>query len=169
MWLLLLPPILYVTAVLETSLGDVIRVGHVTPDLLALLAVLWVLLSSGRWAFLAAGLIGLFGDLIAPGRPGPGMASFLLVGYALTRLREKFKPDHLVWQVPTVCVAVTVSAVCLAAGRWLLGETSAALSTLLLRAVGVGVYTSGISLPVLMVLGWLREPWRVRKDKLAEL
>jgi rod shape-determining protein MreD len=158
MWLLLLIPIVYAAAVLETSLADVIQVDCVAPDLLALVAVIWLLWSTGRWSFLTAGLIGLVGDLIAPGRVGLGMASFLCVGYALARFREKGRPHHLVWQVPAVCLAVTVLAACIATGRWLSGETSVALSTLLLRAVGVGVYTAGVSVPILMVVGWLHKP-----------
>ena len=36
---LLLAPIVYLAAVLETSLADVLSIGHVGPDLLALVAV----------------------------------------------------------------------------------------------------------------------------------
>jgi len=168
MRLVLLLAIVYTTAVLETSLADAIRVGHVTPDLLALVAVIWLLLIPGRRTFLAAGLIGLAADLISPGRVGLGVASFLVVGYALTRLRTKFRLDHLVWQVPAVYAATTVLAVSLATGRWLLGETAVPLSTLLARAVGVGIYTTGVSLPLLMIIGWLREPFRARRGSLAE-
>jgi rod shape-determining protein MreD len=167
MRLLFLLPIVYATAVLETSLADAIRVGHVTPDLLALLAVTWLLVARGRGAFLIAGVIGLAADLISPGRLGLGMASFLLVGYGLARLRAKFELDHLLWQVPAVCAATTVLAVSLATGRWLLGEAAAPLSTLLVRAVGVGVYTAGVSLPLLMIIGWFREPFRAREKRLA--
>ncbi len=85
----LLLPILYLAAALETSLGGVVRVGRATPDLLALVAVVWLLTVGGPRGFLVAGAIGLVGDLIAPGRVGLGMASFLLVGYALSRLRTK--------------------------------------------------------------------------------
>jgi cell shape-determining protein MreD len=166
---LLLIPILYVTAVMETSLADVIRVGCVAPDLLALLAVIWLLFAPGRWTFLAAGAIGLASDLIAPGRLGLGMACFLLIGYTLTRWRAKFPADHLLWQVPTVWLALTLLAASLATGRWLLGETSIPLGTLLGRALGVGVYTAGVSLPLLMVIGWIREPFRARKERFAEL
>jgi len=167
MRLLLLLPILYVAAVLETSLPDAIAVGRVAPDFLALLAAVWVLVTPGRRTFLTAGVIGLAADLLAPGRVGLGMACFLVVGYALTRLREKFRLDHVVWQVLTVCVAVTVLEAGLATGRWLLGETPVARSTLFARAVGVGIYTTGVSLPLLMILGWVREPFRTRRTKLA--
>jgi len=167
MRLVFLLAIVYTAAVLETSLADAVSVGYVAPDLLALVAVMWVLLAPGRRTFLAAGLIGLAADLISPGRVGLGMASFLLVGYALTWLRMKFRCGHIVWQVPAVYAATTLLAVSLAAGRWLLGETAVPLSTLLARAAGVGIYTTGVSLPLLMIIGWLREPFYARKARLA--
>jgi rod shape-determining protein MreD len=164
---LLLLPIVYAAAVLETSLTDAIRVGYVTPDLLALVAVIWILVTTGRRTFLVAGAIGLAADLISPGRLGAGMASFLLVGYGLTRLRTKLELEHLLWQVPLVGVSTTVLAAGQAMGSWLLGETAVPLTTLLVRALGVGVYTTGVAVPLLMVIGWVREPYRVRRKKLA--
>ena len=50
-------------------------------------------------------------------------------------------------------------------GRSLAGQTAADLGPLLVRALGVGLYTSGVRLPVLMVMGWVRQ-WR-RKPELA--
>jgi rod shape-determining protein MreD len=167
MRLLLLVPTVYAAAVLETSLADAISVGPLTPDLLALVAVAWILVTPGRWAFLAAGAIGLAADLVSPGRLGVGMASFLVVGYLLAKLRAKFEMDHLVWQVPAVWVATSLAALGPAVASWLWGETSVPLPTLLVRAAGVGVYTTGVGLPVLMVLGWIREPFRARRRKLA--
>lgn len=157
MWWLLLVPILYVTAVAETSLVDLLRVGAVEPDLLALLAIVWLLLAPGPWGFLAAGLMGLAQDLLAPGRVGLGMASFLLVGYTVSRLRTHVRLEPLGLQLITVLAAVGTLAVVQTLGHWLLSPSPASLSTLLPRAIGVGVYTAGVSLPVLMVIGWIRE------------
>jgi rod shape-determining protein MreD len=141
-------------------------VGHVTPDLLALLAVIWLLVTPGR-ALLVAGAIGLVVDLISPGRLGIATASFLLVGYGLTRLRTKLDLDHLAWQVPVVWLATTALAVTLALGGRLLGQTPVPLATLFVRALGVGAYTTGVSLPLLMILGWIREPFRRNALQLA--
>ena len=164
---LLLLPILYLTAVLQTSLCDALSVGHVTPDLLALLAVTWLLVTPGRRAFLVAGLVGLVADMISPGRLGLGMASFLLVGYALTRLRTKLRLDHLGWQVPAVWFSTTALALSLATGTWLSGEALLPPSTLFVRALGVGAYTTGVSIPLLMIIGWIREPFQARRRRLA--
>jgi rod shape-determining protein MreD len=160
MRLLLLLPLVYVTAVLQTALGDILRVGHVTPDLLGLLAVVWLLVTPGRRAFLVAGLIGLVADLISPGRLGLATGSLLLIGYALTQLRGKLGFDHFAWQLLAVWLATTALALSLAAGTWLLAEPSLPLTTLLARAFGVGAYTTGVGVPVLMILGWTREPSR---------
>jgi len=153
----LLVPILYLVAVVETSLGDLLRIGTVEPDLLALLAVVWLLRWPGPWAFLVAGLIGLAEDLLAPGRLGLGLGSFLLIGYALALLRTRFRLGLLVLQVAAVLVAVCTLTTIQAVGHWLLGTVSVSLPTLLARAASVGLYTAGLSLPVLMILNWLTD------------
>jgi len=56
---LLLLPLLYAAAAIQTSLGDLMRVGRAEPDLLALAAVAWLLAAEGPHAFLVAGAIGL--------------------------------------------------------------------------------------------------------------
>jgi len=165
-WLFLVP-IVYAVAVVQTSLADAIRVGHVTPDLMALLAVVWVLVDPGRRAFLAAGAIGLAADLISPGPLGVGMASFLLAGYGVARLRTRRDLEHVVAQVLCVGAATSVLATGQAIGSWLPGHTAVPLGTLLVRALGVGLYTAGVSVPLLLVIGWIREPHRARRRKLA--
>lgn len=165
MRILLLAPILYLTAVLETSLADAVAIGYVGPDLLALVAVSWVLLSKSPRAFVTAGAIGLFGDLIGPGQPGLGMAVFLLVGYGVARLHARLALDHPAMQIGAVWAAATVTAVALGLGRWLMGETSVAPATLLARGLGVGLYTAAVAMPLLMAIGWLREPLLASQGK----
>lgn len=159
---LLLLPLVYVAAVLETSLADVVRVGWVEPDLLAVLAVVWLLVFPGPRSFLAAGLVGLAADLISPGRIGLAAICFLLVGYGVMRLRARLPIRHLVLQVLVVGAAVTLIAAGMSVGSWLLGEVAAAPSVLVARSLSVGVYSAGVSLPVLMVVGWIQEPLRRR-------
>jgi len=168
MALVLLAPILYVAAVVQTSMVDLVQVGPLAPDLLALTAILWLLTAApSPWAVLVAGGIGLLEDLISPGRVGFGAISFVLAGYAVARLRGRFRLDHLASRILTVCVAVTLIVLCVAAGRWLCGELAMAPGKLLTRAVGVGVYTAGVSIPVAMVLGWLGQSSRQRERRLA--
>ena len=165
---LLLVPIVYVAAVLQTSLAGVLCVGHVGPDLMALAAVVWLFTDSQPRAFLAAGAIGLAGDLIAPGRLGLGMACFLLVGYAVVRLRTRMPVDHLVGRAVIVLVAVSLISLGTGCGGWLLGDPSPGLREIVARSVGVGIYTAGVSLPVLMILGWISEPYRARHKHLLQ-
>ena len=157
MRILLLALIVYLAAVAETSLGDVMRVGRVTPDLLALVATVYVLAARGPRAFLVAGAVALAGDLIAPGRLGVGAAWMLVVGYAVGRLRHHVRLDHFTAQVPVVGLAVACWAAGVGATARLLGELPLAWSTTAVRAAGVGLYTAGVALPVLMVLAWTRE------------
>ena len=177
MRIVLLLLFVYVAAVAETSLVDVIRVGEVSPDLLALVAVVWLLTASGPRAFLAAGAVTLVGDAIAPGPLGVGTVWMLLVGYGISRLRAHFQGAtngrgfigaQLLWQVPIVAAAVTVWAAAVGLTARLLGDVSLPWSTLLARSAGVGIYTAGVALPLLMVVGWIREPLLARRRKLAE-
>lgn len=166
MRVLMLIPLIYLAAVLETSLADVIRVGQVGPDLLALVAMAWLLTATGQRSFLAAGAVGLASDLASPGRTGLAAACFLLVGYGVQRLRARLAIKHAAGQVAVVWAAVTLISTALALGRWLLGEAVAPPRVLLVRSLGVGVYTAGVSLPLWMVMAWLREP-RCRRSVVA--
>ena len=159
----------YLAAVLETALVDVLRIGDAAPDLLALLAIVWLLTARGPRAFLAAGTIALAGDLLAPGRVGVGMFWMLLVGYAVTRLRARCKFDYLVFQVPTAFVAVTVWAIAVGASARLLGDVALPWWSIVARGAAVGLYTAAVCLPVLMVVGWIGEPLLAKERKLAEL
>jgi rod shape-determining protein MreD len=150
--------VVYLAAMLETSLADALRVGAVGPDLMALVAIIWVLRVPGARTFLAAGLVGLASDLIAPGRLGLAMATFLLIGYLVTRLKSKLHLEKPLCQVPTVLVAGGLSAAAIGVGCRVLGETSLDLSTLLGRAAGVGVYNAGLSVPLIMILAWTKKP-----------
>jgi rod shape-determining protein MreD len=159
---LLLVPIIYIAAVLQTSLGGLLSVGHVGPDLMALAAIVWLLYDSQPRAFLAAAAIGLVADLIAPGRVGLGMACFLLVGYAVCRLRTKLPAEHLVGRATIILIAVGLISMAIGCVGPLLGQASPGLSQVVARSIGVGVYTAGISIPLLMIAGWISEPYSTR-------
>ncbi|MEN6497203.1 MAG: hypothetical protein ABFD16_23145 [Thermoguttaceae bacterium] len=160
MRLLFLVPLLYLTAVIQTSLVDLLRIGQVEPDMLALLAVTWLLLVPGPWAFLVAGAIGLAEDLLAVGPTGLGLASFLVVGYGLWRLRTRFRLESLGLQVLVVLLGVSALTSMQAVGHRLLNPSSATFATLQLQALGAGLYTAAVSIPVLMVVSWLREAFK---------
>ncbi len=100
----------YLAAVLQISLADVVSVGHVGPDLLAMVAMVWTLQRPSPCGFLIAGLIGLLGDLIASGHPGLGMAVYLLAGYGAARW-ARWTPNHVAWRVCAVWLATSQVAV----------------------------------------------------------
>ena len=166
---LLLTLIVYVAAVFDTALADAMRIGHAAPDMLALTAVVWLLVAAGPRALLTAGLIALVGDLVAPGHVGVGAFWMLLVGYAIYRLRTLVKLDHLPERVLVVWAAVTIWAIASGLTGRLWGDVALPSMTVVTRASATGLYTAGVSLPVLMVLGWFREPRLATQGKLAEL
>jgi len=149
--------ILYLAAVVDTSLAEVFRVGEVAPDFLALAAVLWLLAIARPGQFLAAGAYGLVQDLIAPGRVGPGAAGFLLVGYLVARVRLRLAPEHFLWHVAMAWAGATLLALSTAAAAWMLGETRQPWLILSQRAAGVGLYTAALSVPLFMIAGWIRQ------------
>jgi len=157
MHILLLIPIVYAAAMLDTALGDVVRIGAIAPDLLAMTAVMWILLAGGPRAFLVAGAIALLADLIAPGPLGIGAAWMLLVGYPLCRLRKNVKIDNLAVRVAVVCVAVTLWATGVGLTGYLFSDIDTRPMTVVLRAGGVGIYTAAVSVPLFMVAGWIGE------------
>jgi hypothetical protein len=107
-------------------------------------------------------------DVVAPGRLGVGMGWMLLVGYAVARLRTRFGLEHVVVQLLTAWAAVTVWAAAVGLSARVAGEVWLPIWTILARAAGVGLYTAGVGLPVLMVISWIREPSVARQKRLAE-
>ena len=79
-----------------------------------------------------------------------------------------FMWQQLVWQVPCLWAAVTVWAMAVGLTGRLLGDVELTWSMILTRAAGVGTYTAGVAMPVLMVIGWIREPFLARERRLAE-
>jgi rod shape-determining protein MreD len=146
----------YVAAVIELSFADLLAINGVAPDLLALTLVAWRLVARAGQQ-VAAFMIGLIADLITPVQPGIGVASLLVMGW-LTAYCTRALPGNLLWGVPVVLLAVSVGTLLSAGARQLLGETDLPLLALLLKSLGVGVYTAACAIPVLMVLSWIRQP-----------
>jgi rod shape-determining protein MreD len=157
MTFLLLLIAVYSAAVFQTSLAPAIEARHVMPDLFALVAVFWQLYTFRPRGFVAVALVGLACDLTSGGPLGVGMGLFALIGFLVGWLCEKVDANHLLAQLVVVWLATTAVAAGEVVTRRLLGETSLPWTTLVVRAASVGVYTTGVALPPLMVVGWLRE------------
>jgi cell shape-determining protein MreD len=165
-WLLVLLIAAYLAAVAETALVDAMRIGQVTPDLLALVALVWALTAAGPRAFLAAGAVMFLGDLIAPGRVGLGTGWMLLVAFGVGQLRARVRLENLAAQLGVLLAGATLWAAGVGLSARLLGNVALPWSTVLARAGGVGLYTAGVGLPLLMVLGWIRQPRLARERRL---
>lgn len=156
----------YAAAVAQTSLAPALEVRHVMPDLFALAAVLWQLTArrdADRAAdgsprgFIAAALVGLAYDLTSSGPLGVGFGLFAGMGWLIASIRAKLDLAHPLMQLTTVFFATAAIASAEAIIWRLRGETALPSSTLVVRAACVGVYTAAVTLPIVMVLGWLRE------------
>ncbi len=157
MAILLLVILVYLAAVAETALVPLLRVGHTTPDLMALLAVVLALRWRNRYGFLGSGAIALVGDLISPGRVGLGAAWMLLLAFGLGRFQRRARLRHPAGQTAAVLLSVACWAGALGLSCRLLGPVEAGIATILCRAVYTGAYTAAVGLPALMVLGWWDE------------
>jgi rod shape-determining protein MreD len=151
----------YVATVLDTALEPVFQIGQVTPDWLALVAMVWLLANKGPRRFVVAAAVGLVADLNFPGRLGIAMAWFALVGYAVARLTPKLASSHLGTQVGVTWVAVLILTLGITTSRWALGEVTANWSWLCAGSLGVASYTAGIGIVVFIMFSWLGKPaWR---------
>ncbi len=145
----------YIAAVVETSLPAALEVHHVVPDLFALAAIVWQLTAGGSRGFVIAAAIGLAYDLTSNGPLGLGMGLFALAGYGIALIRVRLDLHHLALRLTVVAAATALVALGEAAVWHVLGETTLPWTTLAVRAATVGVYTTAISLPLLMLIGWL--------------
>ena len=148
----------YAAAALDTALAPSWAVGRATPDLLALVAVAWVLAPGRSRAIWPVAAIGLLADLLAPGRLGVGLACFAVAGYLLAELRPRLAMAPVWTRAATVALAVCAIALTGGVLRRLLGELDLPALAILGRSAAVGVFTGGVALPVLMLLDWLPQP-----------
>jgi rod shape-determining protein MreD len=154
---LLLPPVLYLVAIVQTAWSDWLQIGRIVPDLFALAAAVWVIAAPGPRAFVVAGLIGLAADFCAAGPIGLGAAAFLLAGYGLGRVHAAVPIRIVPTRVLAVCAFTTAAVALLLAGQAAFGESLPPWKIAAARAAGVGLYTAMVSLPVWIVLGWMQE------------
>lgn len=151
-------PVIWLAAVMDTSLAPAWSIGVITPDLMALAALTWIFVSHHASDPLWAGVIGLAADLIAPGHIGPGIAAFALAGYTLTALRGHMRLKNPVLQAICVWITVTMITLLITVAGILLGDATLNWARVFPLAAAVGAYTAGIALPLLLILAWLREP-----------
>lgn len=145
-----------------------LRVAGVEPDLLLLAALVWLVVCGRRYGFVGAGLVMLAGDLLGPGRVGAGAAAMLAAGWGVGALQRRWALGNLPGRIGGVALGAVAWSGAFSLCNWCLGEIGGGLLVALVRAVGAGLYTAALAVPVLMVVGWSdRGPARVPRDALG--
>jgi rod shape-determining protein MreD len=153
---LFLVPIVYVAALLEIWLAPRWEVRGIVPDLLALVAFAWLAGTRNRYAFLAAALVGLVSDLNSSAPLGIGMAAFAIVAFLVMFLRRNLHLEGLFGRV--LIVGFGATAVCALQGiaLRLMHSVDGSLVGLVERAGLVGLYTLAVSIPIEMIIYWMK-------------
>ena len=153
----------YTAAVADTALAPVLDVYHVAPSLLALLAIAWVVTAAASpWRVVQCAAIGLVFDFNGGGHAGIGMAGFAVAGFVLLHFRPAMRRLDPVGQALVTAALVAALLLVVGLGNLLFGQALPALPVALFRGLAAGAYTGAVSLPVWMILDWLRASRRPR-------
>lgn len=151
---LLLIPMIYLAAVLETWLAPRWQVRGITPDLVALAALAWLSRSKSRYGFLMVALAGFAADFSSSAPLGLGMATFAVVGYAIIFLRQNLHLENILAQLLLVGLGATAICLLQSVVLRLVDRIAMPWQTLAERAALVGLYTTAVAIPLLIVLRW---------------
>jgi rod shape-determining protein MreD len=154
---LFLVPLIYLSTILQIGLAPYWQIAGTGPDLLALLAILWVVKTTGWHSLAVAALIGFGSDLNSTAPLGLGMALYAAIAYGLVWWRRQVKLDRLSAQVAVVWAGVTVITLLELIADSGLGRSISSLRLALERTAVVGLYTTMIAVPVLLVMSWRRD------------
>ncbi len=159
-WLALaLIPAVWLAAVFQTTVAPAMAIRQVSPDGLALLASLVLLLlpADRRALWLAAG-VGFVADLISPGPLGAATLSFFLAALVIGALQTTLIAQAVAVRVLFTAGFASLAALGVALAYWLTGETSLGFAPMLGRVLGVGIYTAALSYPFYLALSWWPAP-----------
>jgi len=145
---------IYLAATLETSLAHGWTVGHVAPDFFSLVGLAGLLVCPEARGVWSLALAGLAADLLSTTHPGVGMACFVVGGFAILALRARWPTSSVVGQAGLLAIgACLIAALLTVWGQWH-ESTGLAWPTFVMRAVGVGLSTGAVGVPVFAVLHW---------------
>jgi rod shape-determining protein MreD len=154
---LFLIPLVYFASILEISFAPHWQIAGAGPDLLALIAVMWTVKSTGWHALAATALVGLVCDLNSEGPLGIGMALYAAIAYGVIWWRRQVGLDRLPAQIAVVWTGVTAISISELAANRCLGQSVPPLSIAIERTAIVGLYTAMIAVPIVLVLSWRGE------------
>jgi rod shape-determining protein MreD len=150
-----LVPLIYLVSMLQIGLAPHWQIAGAGPDLLALLAVLWTVKSTGSHALATAALIGFGSDLNSTMPLGVGMALYALIAYGVVWWRRQVKLDRLSAQIAVVWSGITAIVLLEHIAGSCLGRTMS-LGLAIEGTAVVGLYSTMIAIPVLLVMSWRR-------------
>lgn len=159
-WLALaLIPAVWLAAVFQTTVAPAMAIRQVSPDGLALLAsVMLLLLPADRRALWLAAGVGFVADLISPGPLGAATLAFFLAAFVVGMLQSKLASQGVAVRLLFTAGFSSLAAMGISLAYSLAGEASLGFGPMLGRVLGVGLYTSALSYPFYLVLSWWPAP-----------
>ncbi|MCC7086000.1 MAG: rod shape-determining protein MreD [Pirellulales bacterium] len=152
---LFLIPLVYLAALADVWLSTHWEIRGIVPDLLALVVFAWLAVARGRYAFVVTAFVGLVGDLNSSAPLGIGMAAFALVGYSIIFFRRHLHLDGSISQLVVISLGTMTACGLQGIGLRLAGSIEIPFTAIVEHAALVGLYTSGIAIPVLMLVRWV--------------
>jgi len=154
---LFLVPLIYLGSILQIGLAPHWQIAGAGPDLLALVAIIWVINSTGWHSLAVAALLGLASDMNSTAPLGVGVAIYAVAAYGVVWWRRQVNLDRLPPQIAVIWTGVTtITLLELIAGRCLGGSPFSLHAALSCTAV-VGLYTTMTAIPILLVMSWRRD------------
>lgn len=155
--------LVYLAVALQTVFADVIQIGRIAPQIPVLVAVAVLLLHRGNGALLIVAAVGLLEDTLWPGRLGIAMTWYLLLGWGLVEVAERFDLRPLGRRVAASGAFACLLALGVGATRSVLGEATAGLAWIAASAAAIGLYTAAAAVLFWFVLGWAESAYCRRR------
>lgn len=149
-------PVVYLSALAESWLAPQWEVRGVVPSLLALVAFQWLASARSPYAFVAAALIGLASDFDSPAPLGVGMGAFAVVGYAIVFLRRNLHLEGVLARLAIVGLGTLIVTSLQGIALRMTGTVDRSLLAVIEHSALVGLYTTGLAIPVVMIGRWTK-------------
>ncbi len=151
-------PLVYLAAVIQTWFAPRWELLDAAPNLLALVAFVWLTQLPSRRGILMAALAGLVSDLNATTPPGLGMAVFACAAYGTVWIRQRISLDGFIAQLSTVWFAA--AGITLLQGLFIKfsGAGVVPWNLLVQRSAMVALYTMIVAIPFLTFVFWRTNP-----------
>jgi rod shape-determining protein MreD len=141
-------PLIYVAAVVQTWFSPSWQVLEAVPNLLALVAFLWLPQCPSRRGLLMAALAGLVSDLNSSLALGVGMGAFACVAYSVVWLRQRISLDSFGAQLGVVWFGAAAVTFCQGVFIKWSGAAPVPIHLLVERSALVGLYTMIVAVPI---------------------